>query len=147
MLIVFFVIALGIIASGALYSNPRYMNAINPFFSSQSQSKSGQALLATISEHTTPGIIDYFTNYSILLMFAGFGVWIAFKRGNLLSIFALIIGLSAVYVSGAFVRLLVYASIGIIILAGMGLGEVVHSILQTRGSAAPTQLQKQSLTS
>ena len=138
MLIVFFVIALGIIASGALYSNPRYMNAINPFFSSQSQSKSGQALLATISEHTTPGIIDYFTNYSILLMFAGFGVWIAFKRGNLLSIFALIIGLSAVYVSGAFVRLLVYASIGIIILAGMGLAEVVHSILQTRRSAAPT---------
>ena len=87
-------------------------------------------------------MVDYFINYSILLMFAGFGAWVAFKRGDLVSLFALIIGLSAVYVSGAFVRLLVYASIGIIILAGIGLGEVIRSILQTRESAAITALAK-----
>ena len=142
LLIAFFAITLSITGSGVLYSNTRYMNAINPFFSSLSQSKSGQALFASISEHSTPTMVDYFINYSILLMFAGFGAWVAFKRGDLVSLFALIIGLSAVYVSGAFVRLLVYASIGIIILAGIGLGEVIRSILQTRESAAITALAK-----
>ncbi|HEX7178768.1 MAG TPA: STT3 domain-containing protein [Nitrososphaeraceae archaeon] len=139
LLIAFFMIALIIVGNGLLYSNPRYMKAINPFLSSQSETKSGKALLASISEHSVPTLIDYFTNYSILLMFAGFGVWFAFKRRDLPSIFVLIIGLSAVYVSGAFVRLLPYASIGIIMLAGIGLGEVMHSILRRR-EPGPTKV-------
>jgi dolichyl-diphosphooligosaccharide--protein glycosyltransferase len=136
LLIAFLAIALTIIGSGALYSNPRYLNAINPFFSSESSSQSGQALLASVSEHSVPTFIEYFTNYSVLLMFAGFGAWVAFKRSDLLSIFALIIAVSGVYVSGGFVRLLVYASIGIIILAAIGSGEVIRNILQNRESTA-----------
>jgi dolichyl-diphosphooligosaccharide--protein glycosyltransferase len=138
LLIAFLAIALTIIGSGVLYSNPRYLNAINPFFSSESSSQSGQALLESVSEHSIPTFIEYFTNYSVLLMFAGFGAWVAFKRSDLLSIFALIIGVSGVYVSGGFVRLLVYASIGIIILAAIGSGEVIRSILQNRESTAIT---------
>ena len=136
LLIAFLAIALSIIGSGMLYSNPRYLNAINPFFSSQSSSQSGQALLVSVSEHSTSTFTDYFTNYSVLLMLAGFGAWVAFKRSDLFSIFALVIGLSAVYVSGAFVRLQVYSSIGIIILAAIGSGEVIRSILQSKESTA-----------
>ena len=65
-------------------------------------------------------------------MFAGLGAWMAFKRRDDMSIFALIIGLTGVYVSATFARLLVYASIGIIVLAGLGLYEVTRSILKQR---------------
>jgi dolichyl-diphosphooligosaccharide--protein glycosyltransferase len=75
-------------------------------------------------------------------MYAGFGIWMAFKRRDLLSVFALIIALSAVYVSGGFGRLLIYASIGIIAMASIGLHEVVRSILQKRESAALTAISR-----
>ena len=73
-------------------------------------------------------------------MFAGFGAWIAFKTRNMMHIFALIIGLTGLYVSATFARLLVYASIGIIILAGIGLYHTTRSVLEHRGSIAGEDL-------
>jgi len=140
LLIAFFGIALSIVGSGLLYSNPRYINAVNPF--SSSPSSSAQALLASVAEHSVPTLVDYLTNYSVLLMFAGFGAFMAFKRLNPQSVFALILSLSSVYVSGGFVRLLVYASIGIIILASIGLHELMHSILKERLSLDVTAIRR-----
>jgi dolichyl-diphosphooligosaccharide--protein glycosyltransferase len=80
--------------------------------------------------------VDYFTNYSILLMFAGLGAWIAFKRRNDMSVFALILGLTGIYVSATFARLLVFASIGIIVLAGLGLYEITRFYLDRESSSA-----------
>ena len=140
LLIAFFAIALSIVASGLLYSNPRYINAVNPF--SSSPSSSAQALLASVAEHSVPTLVDYLTNYSVLLMFAGFGAFMAFKRLNAQSVFALILSLSSVYVSGGFVRLLVYASIGIIILASIGLHEMTRSILKDRISLDVTAIRR-----
>lgn len=120
----FFAIAVGIVLSGSFYvSSFRYLNAINPFLSSQIP------LVESVAEHFTPTLVEYFTDYSILIMFAGFGALMAFRRRNDTSIFALIIGITAVYVSATFARLLVFSSIGIILLAGIGLYEITRTII------------------
>jgi dolichyl-diphosphooligosaccharide--protein glycosyltransferase len=130
LLIAFVAIAATVLASGSYYSSSfRYLNAINPFLSAVNP------LTESVAEHFTPTLVDYFTQYSILLMFAGFGAWMAFRTKDKMSIFALIIGLTGLYVSATFARLLVYASIGIIILAGIGLYHTTRSVLQYRESS------------
>jgi dolichyl-diphosphooligosaccharide--protein glycosyltransferase len=131
LLIAFFALGVGIIAVGAYHhSSFRYLNALNPFLSTQNQ------LVASVAEHFTPTLVDYFTNYSVLLMFAGLGAWIAFKRRNDMSIFALLLGITGVYVSATFARLLVFASIGIIVLAGLGLYEITRTYLDRESSSS-----------
>jgi dolichyl-diphosphooligosaccharide--protein glycosyltransferase len=133
LLVAFIAGTIGIIGAGTYYhSYFRYLNAINPFLSTQN------TLTESVAEHFTPTLVDYFSDYSILLMFAGLGAWMALKRRNDMSIFALIIGLTGVYVSATFARLLVFASIGIIVLAGLGIYEVTRSIMETRKSSSPT---------
>ncbi|MDW0120600.1 MAG: peptidylprolyl isomerase [Nitrososphaeraceae archaeon] len=125
----FFAIAIGIVISGSFHgSSFRYLNAVNPFLSSQNP------LVESVAEHFTPTLVEYFTDYSILLMFAGFGALMAFKRRNDMSIFALIIGITGVYVSATFARLLVFSSIGIILLAGIGLYEITRTIMNYKAT-------------
>jgi dolichyl-diphosphooligosaccharide---protein glycosyltransferase len=131
MLIAFVAVGIGFILAGA-YVSPsfRYLNAINPFIGSI------DPLVESVAEHFTPTVADYFTDFSVLLMFAGLGGWLAFRRRNDTAIFALLIGITGVYVSATFARLLVFASIGIIVLAGLGLFEVTRSIMAYREAAA-----------
>lgn len=131
LLIAFVVGGIGIMAAGA-YVSPsfRYINAINPFVSSEN------ALVESVAEHLTPTVADYFIDYSILLMFAGLGAWMAFQKRNDAAVFALIIGFTGVYVSATFARLLVFASVGIIVLASLGLYEITRSILEHREAHA-----------
>lgn len=131
LLIAFVAAGIGLIAAGA-YISPsfRYLNAVNPFL------KSENALVESVAEHLTPTIVDYFLDYSILLMFAGFGAWMAFKKRNDGLVFALIIGITSVYVSATFARLLVFASVGIIILASIGLAEVTRSFMERREASS-----------
>ena len=133
-------IGIGFIAAGP-YVSPsfRYLNAINPFIGSI------DPLVESVAEHFTPTVADYFIDFSVLLMFAGLGGWLAFRRRNDTAIFALLIGITGVYVSATFARLLVFASIGIIVLAGIGLYEVTRSIMAYREATAtpatgPTRL-------
>jgi len=128
----FVAVGLAFIAAGP-YISPsfRYLNAVNPFIGSI------DPLVESVAEHFTPTVADYFTDFSILLMFAGVGGWLAFRRRNDTAIFALLIGITGVYVSATFARLLVFASIGIIVLASLGLYEVTRSIMAYR-EAAPT---------
>src|SRR5690606_16767987 len=124
LLIAFVAVAIGLVAGGA-YLSPsfRYLNAINPFIGTEN------ALVESVAEHFTPTVADYFVDFSVLLMFAGLGAWLAFRRRDDASIFALILGITGVYVSATFARLLVFASTGIIVLAGLGLYEVTRSIM------------------
>lgn len=131
LLFAFIAVAMGVLLAGAYHpSYFRYINAINPFLSSKN------ALTESVAEHFTPTLVDYFSDYSILLMFAGLGAWMAFKRRNDMSIFALIIGITGAYVSATFARLLVFASIGIIVLAALGIYEVTRSILENKESTS-----------
>ncbi len=133
LLIAFVALGVGFIGVGAYHhSSFRYLNAINPFLSTQNQ------LVASVAEHFTPTLVDYFTNYSILLMFAGLGAWLAFRRRDDMAIFALILGLTSVYVSATFARLLVFASIGIIVLAGIGIYELILVYISKDPAPAPT---------
>jgi dolichyl-diphosphooligosaccharide---protein glycosyltransferase len=124
---IFVLLTVSIFLVGAYQpSSFRYLVAINPFLSSHNP------LVESVAEHSTPTVIDYFTDYSILLIFAGFGVWVSFSKRTDMTIFALIIGLTGLYVSATFSRLMVYSSIAIVILASIGLYELTRSILQNR---------------
>lgn len=133
----FFAISIGIILSGSFHgSSFRYLNAVNPFLSSQNP------LVESVAEHFTPTLVEYFTDYSILIMFAGFGALMAFRHRNDVSIFSLIIGITAVYVSATFARLLVFSSIGIILLAGLGLYEITSSIINYKAPSETSHKKK-----
>ncbi|HEX6253924.1 MAG TPA: STT3 domain-containing protein [Nitrososphaera sp.] len=130
-LIAFVAIGVAFIAAGP-YVSPsfRYLNAVNPFIGSI------DPLVESVAEHFTPTVADYFIDFSVLLMFAGLGGWLAFRRRNDTAIFALLLGITGVYVSATFARLLVFASVGIIVLAGLGLYEVTRSIMAYREATA-----------
>jgi dolichyl-diphosphooligosaccharide---protein glycosyltransferase len=126
----FIVISVGVMLTEAYYSPSfRYLNAINPFLSAQNQ------LTASVAEHFTPTIVDYFIDYSILMMFAGFGIWMAFRKRNDMTIFALILGITGLYVSATFARLLVFSSISIIVLASMGLFDLTRIFMERYSSS------------
>ena len=98
----------------------RYLNAINPFLTTTNP------LTDSVAEHATTTLAQSFFFHSVLMIFAGLGIWIilskksgmSYLKNDMIS-FSLIIGLTGVYVSSAFVRLEVFASISIIILSSI----------------------------
>jgi len=111
----------------------RYLNAINPFLTTTNP------LVDSVSEHATTTISQSFFFHSILMIFAGFGVWLILGKKitqatikNDMIAFALIIGLTGIYVSSAFVRLELFASISLIILASIGLSILTREILSRK---------------
>lgn len=125
---IFVIIGISIVAGG-FYKTPsfRYLNAINPFLSAENK------LVESVAEHFTPTIVDYFRQFSVLIIFAGLGIWLAFKnKSNSNMIFALIIGLTGIYISATFARLLVFASLSIIILSSIGIYQSIRSITSIR---------------
>ncbi|MCV0431785.1 STT3 domain-containing protein [Nitrosopumilus sp.] len=102
----------------------RYLNAINPFLTTT------DPLVDSVSEHATTTLDQSFLFHSVLMIFSGLGIWLIIKKTqtkdstlikNDMLVFSLIIGIIGVYVSSAFVRLEIFASISIIILASLGL--------------------------
>ena len=116
--------------AGGLYWLPdiRYLEAVNPFVSSY------YPVVESVAENTTPTITDYLLSFSTLLIFGGIGIWVALKRKDEMSIFALIIAITGLYFSMGSLRLLVFASIGIIILATIGSEWVTKGIMETSSS-------------
>jgi len=108
----------------------RYLNAINPFLTTTNP------LVDSVAEHATTTLPQSFFFHSILMVFAGLGIWIILskKSETILNVrndmiaFSLIIGLTGIYVSSAFVRLEVFASISLIILSSIGLSILIKEI-------------------
>lgn len=119
-LLIFVSAVIGLIGSGA-YHVPdfRYLNAVNPFTTPK------LSITQAVQEHGVPNLVDFFLSYSVLLMLAGLGIILAFRRRNDLSIFVLILGLTTLYVSGAMLRLLVFSSISIILLSSIALSRLI----------------------
>ncbi|HSF28805.1 MAG TPA: peptidylprolyl isomerase [Nitrosopumilaceae archaeon] len=127
----------GIISSNVL-SLPsfRYLNAINPFLTTK------DPLVDSVAEHATPTLTQNFFFLSVLLLFAGLGVWLIFRKiandntsssikiKNEMSIFALILGLVGVYAGATFARLELFTSISVIILASIGLSVITSEIMK-----------------
>ena len=116
----------------------RYLNAANPLLITTDM------LNDSVSEHATTSLDISFYFFSILMVFAGIGAWLLFQKKvnyslkikSEMAAFALIIGLVGVYFSSAFVRLEVFGSISIIILASLGLSILISKILKV--SQKPT---------
>ena len=110
----------------------RYLNAINPFLITT------DPLTDSVSEHATTTISQSFLFHSVLMIFAGIGIWLLLKNSkstyvkNDMISFSLILGLVGVYVSSAFVRLEVFASLGIIILSSLGLSILFKEIFSNK---------------
>ncbi len=115
----------------------RYLNAINPFLTTS------DPLVDSVAEHATTTISQSFFFHSILMIFSGLGIWFALSQKlktkyleNDMLVFSLILGLIGVYVSSAFVRLEVFASISIIILSSIGLSiltkEIFHIAVENK---------------
>ena len=113
----------------------RYLNALNPFFTSI------DPLVDSVAEHmpTSPNLSYVFN--SIWIIFAGIGVWIILSKKitqnkilikNDMKAFVLIMGITGVYVSSVFIRLEIFASISVIILASIGLSILTKEIFKIK---------------
>ncbi|MDC0169111.1 hypothetical protein OAI77_05700 [Candidatus Nitrosopelagicus sp.] len=118
----------GILNSGAIgLPSFRYLNAVNPFLTSQ------DSLTDSVAEHMTTNITLSFTFLSVFLIFAIIGIWFLFSRKTInlktdMRIFAIFTSIVAIYVSSAFIRLELFASVGIIILGSIGLTILTQKI-------------------
>ena len=113
----------------------RYLNALNPFLTTT------DPLVDSVSEHATTTLAQSFLFHSVLMIFSGIGIWLIIKniqnknsnfiKNDMLS-FSLILGLVGVYVSSTFVRLEVFASIAVIILASLGLTALIKEFFKNK---------------
>ena len=124
-----------LVLSGVInFPSFRYMNAANPLLITTDM------LNDSVSEHATTSLDISFYFFSILMVFAGIGAWLllqkkvdhSFKIKGEMAAFALIIGLVGVYFSSAFVRLEVFGSISVIILASIGISILISKILKVQ---------------
>ncbi len=116
----------------------RYLNALNPFLTTT------DPLVDSVSEHATTTLPQSFLFHSVLMIFSGLGIWLIIKnvqnkksnfiKNDMLS-FALILGITGVYISSTFVRLEVFASISIIVLTSLGLTALTKEFFKIRSES------------
>jgi dolichyl-diphosphooligosaccharide--protein glycosyltransferase len=131
---------LALLSFGAVGSiTGRYLTVIFPWI------RSSSALTQSVAEEQLPTGADFFTSYAILLSFGMAGVLIAFKRRGIPMAYALIFGITGIYFSAAFSRLLVYSSIVLAVLGGIGFAELAFALVKP--SVTPLVKKKQTVTS
>jgi dolichyl-diphosphooligosaccharide--protein glycosyltransferase len=111
----------------------RYLNALNPFLTTL------DPLTDSVAEHATTSLKLSFFFHSILLIFSAVGAWfllskkipqsIIFERNDM-RVFVLIIGITGAYISSAFIRLEVFASISLIFLTSIGLSILLNELFK-----------------
>ena len=146
----FFLISFLVISSSLLVINLdtqllplptyRYLNAINPFMITT------DPLIDSVAEHATTTTAQSFLFHSVLMIFAGIGIWLLLKNSQRYNIikkdmisFSLILGLIGVYISSAFVRLEVFASMSIIILSSLGLSVLIDELFSKKSNTGKTK--------
>ena len=113
----------------------RYLNALNPFMITI------DPLTDSVSEHQTTDISSSFIFNSIYMIFGGIGVWIILNKKiiqNEIFIkkdmipFILILGITGIYISSAFMRLEIFASLSLIIFASIGLSILTKEVFKNK---------------
>lgn len=102
----------------------RYLSVIFPWI------RTNNPLVESVAEQALPTGSDYFSSYLLLLLLGVFGAIVAFRRRNPSTVFALVFGITMIYASAAFSRLLVYSSIAFVLLAGIGFAELTFSLMK-----------------
>ena len=125
----------------------RYFNAINPFLTNT------DPLADSISEHASTSINLSFLFHSVWMIFAGLGVWMILSKKlpqnkifleNDLKIFVLILGITGVYFSSVFIRLEIFASLGLIVLTSISLSILSKEIFKVKFNGRKNYLIKSS---
>ena len=108
----------------------RYLNAANPFLTSQ------DPLTDSVAEHMTTSLSQSYAFLSVFIIFGLIGAWFLFSRKTTdlktdKRIFALIIAILGIYLSSSFIRLELFASVGLIILGSIGLSILFKKIFES----------------
>jgi dolichyl-diphosphooligosaccharide---protein glycosyltransferase len=131
------IIGVIVLSVGPFHSTSfRYLNAMNPFLTSE------DPLVDSVAEHATPTLAQNFSYFSVLMLFAGLGIWLMFRKKNgdestsrfsirnEMIVFALIIGIVGAYSGSTFSRLELLTATSVIILSSIGLTVLVGDILK-----------------
>lgn len=135
------IIGLAVLSVGSLGSASfRYLNAMNPFLTSE------DPLVDSVAEHATPTLAQNFSYFSVLMLFAGLGIWLVFRKRNgdpnasrfsiknEMIVFALIIGIVGAYSGSTFSRLELLTATSVIILSSIGLAILIKDILKRQNA-------------
>ena len=122
----------------------RYLNAVNPFLSSDN------TIVQSVAEHSSVTMEQLFPSLSVLMIFSGIGVWLLFhiKENqnfhikNDMILFALIIGFVGIYISSAFIRLEIFGSIAVIVLASIGVSLLISNVLKKHSKNSLSSITK-----
>ncbi|MHB8602929.1 MAG: peptidylprolyl isomerase [Nitrosotalea sp.] len=130
-----------VLASSSMHSvSFRYLNAVNPFLTSE------DPLVDSVAEHATPTLAQNFSYFSILMLFAGLGIWLVFRKKNgdenasrfsirnEMIVFALIIGIVGAYAGSTFSRLELLTATSVIILSSIGIAILTADILKRQNT-------------
>ena len=121
----------GILGSGMVnLPGFRYLSAVNPFL------RSLDPLTDSVSEHQTTDLETSFIFLSVFIIFALIGMWFLFSRKTIdikidKRVFVLIIGITGFYLSSTFVRLELFASVGVILLGSIGLAILFKKLFES----------------
>jgi dolichyl-diphosphooligosaccharide---protein glycosyltransferase len=107
----------------------RYLTVVDSFL------RSNNPLVQSVAEQAIPTGAQFFDDYWALILFAGLGAFMALRKRNIESLFALALGLTGIYIASSFARLMVYSTLAFGILAAIGIVEVSESILRPVSSA------------
>ena len=102
----------------------RYQTVIYPY------QRSGNPLVESVAEHFVPTGAQYFNSYLALIPLAAFGAIMLFKRRDVNSAYALIFGITAIYIASSFSRLMVFSTIAFAFLAAVGFAELTATIIK-----------------
>lgn len=125
----------------------RYANALNPFLTTVNP------LVDSVAEHATATTSQSFWFLSVLMIFAGIGAWLILSRKlnrtlrgrPEMAAFALIIGITGVYVSSSFIRLELFASLSVIILSSIALATISEIFFNPEKSEHKYKRKKRSI--
>ena len=141
----FVLIGISFIATNAVaLPSFRYLNAVNPFLSSDN------TIVQSVAEHSSVTMEQLFPSLSVLMIFSGIGVWLLFhiKENqnfhikNDMVLFALIIGFVGIYISSAFIRLEIFGSIAVIVLASIGVSLLISNVLKKHSKNSLSSIAK-----
>ena len=135
------IIGLVVLSVGSSHSvSFRYLNAMNPFLTSE------DPLVDSVAEHATPTLAQNFSYFSVLMLFAGLGIWLVFRKRNgdpnasrfsiknEMIVFALIIGIVGAYSGSTFSRLELLTATSVIVLSSIGLAILIKDILKRQNT-------------
>jgi dolichyl-diphosphooligosaccharide--protein glycosyltransferase len=87
-------------------------------------------LVQSVAEQAIPTGSQFFADYAVIILLAGFGAYIAFRRRTIESIFALVLAITGVYIASSFARLMVYSTLSLGVLGAIGLIELAEAIMR-----------------